>query len=83
MAEHAGSVQTLGREQGALNLRSVTGCRAQPRRQRPARSACWPLAAVAWTGDVCAVILIAIRAWRLVFNPDALHDEHAEDRVQE
>ena len=43
----------------------------------------WPLAAVAWAGDVCAVILIAIRAWRLVFNPDALHDEHPEDRVQE
>ena len=43
----------------------------------------WPLAAVAWAGDVCAVVLIAIRAWRLVFNPDALHDEHAEDRVQE
>ncbi len=43
----------------------------------------WPLAAVAWAGDVCAVILIAIRAWRLVFNPDALHDEPAEDRVQE
>ena len=43
----------------------------------------WPLAAVAWAGDVCAVILIAIRAWRLVFNPDALHDEPAEERVQE
>ncbi len=43
----------------------------------------WPLAAVAWAGDVCAVVLIAIRAWRLVFNPDALHDEHAEDRAQE
>ena len=43
----------------------------------------WPLAALAWAGDVCAVVLIAIRAWRLVFNPDALHDEPAEDRVQE
>ena len=43
----------------------------------------WPLAAVAWAGDVCAVVLIAIRAWRLVFNPDALHDEPAEDRGQE
>ena len=43
----------------------------------------WPLAAVAWAGDVCAVVLIAIRAWRLVFNPDALHDEPAEERVQE
>jgi len=36
----------------------------------------WPFYAVAWTGDACAVILIAIRTWRLVFNPAALHDEH-------
>ena len=43
----------------------------------------WPLFALAWAGDVCAVVLIAIRAWRLVFNPAALHDEHVEQRVQE
>ena len=43
----------------------------------------WPLAAVAWAGDACAVVLIAIRAWRLVFNPEALHDTRAESRVQE
>ena len=40
----------------------------------------WPLAAMAWTGDVCAVVLIAIRAWRLVFHPELLHDEHADGR---
>jgi TRAP-type C4-dicarboxylate transport system permease small subunit len=43
----------------------------------------WPLFAVAWAGDVCAVVLIAIRAWRLVFHPEFLHDEtraqHAEE----
>jgi len=43
----------------------------------------WPLFAVAWLGDVCAVVLIAVRAWRLVFSPELLHDEHAEQRVQE
>jgi TRAP-type transport system small permease protein len=43
----------------------------------------WPLFAVAWLGDVCAVILIAVRAWRLVFNPALLNDEHVEDKVQE
>ena len=42
----------------------------------------WPLAAIAWAGDVCAVVLIAIRAWRLVFHPDLLHDEHADGRTQ-
>ncbi|MDB5817172.1 MAG: TrapT family, DctQ subunit C4-dicarboxylate transport, partial [Rhizobacter sp.] len=41
----------------------------------------WPLFAVAWAGDVCAVVLIAIRAWRLVFHPEMLEDEHAEERV--
>ena len=43
----------------------------------------WPLFAVAWMGDVCAVVLIAFRAWRLVFHPELLHDEtpaqHAEE----
>ena len=43
----------------------------------------WPLAAVAWIGDVCAVVLIAIRTWRLIFQPELLHDEHPEERVQE
>src|SRR6476620_11943201 len=43
----------------------------------------WPFYAVAWIGDVCAVILIAIRTWRLVFKPEALHDEHFEDRKTE
>ena len=43
----------------------------------------WPLAALAWAGDACAVVLIAIRAWRLVFHPELLHDERTEARVQE
>jgi len=43
----------------------------------------WPFYAVAWIGDVCAVLLIAIRTWRLVFKPEALHDEHFEDRKTE
>ena len=32
----------------------------------------WPFYAVAWVGDVAAVFLIAIRTWRLAFNPQAL-----------
>ena len=31
----------------------------------------WPFYAVAWVGDVCAVVLIAIRTWRLIFQPEA------------
>jgi TRAP-type transport system small permease protein len=36
----------------------------------------WPFYAIAWAGDVSAVVLIAIRTWRLIFNPESLHDEH-------
>jgi TRAP-type C4-dicarboxylate transport system permease small subunit len=32
----------------------------------------WPFYAVAWLGDVSAVVLIAIRTWRLVFHPEQL-----------
>ena len=32
----------------------------------------WPLYAIAWLGDVSAVVLIAIRTWRLVFHPEEL-----------
>ena len=34
----------------------------------------WPFFAVAWLGDVSAVLLIAIRTYRLIFQPQALHD---------
>jgi hypothetical protein len=33
-------------------------------------------------GDVCAVLLIAIRTWRLVFQPEALID-HPETKSSE
>ncbi len=31
----------------------------------------WPFFAVAWAGDVSAVLLIAIRTWRLIFQPQS------------
>jgi TRAP-type C4-dicarboxylate transport system permease small subunit len=34
----------------------------------------WPFFAVAWIGDVSAVLLIAIRTWRLIFHPEEIHD---------
>ena len=34
----------------------------------------WPFFAVAWVGDVSAVLLIAIRTWRLTFHPEEMHD---------
>ena len=38
----------------------------------------WPFYAVAWAGDVSAVVLIAVRTWRLVFAPELLHDQGYE-----
>ena len=32
----------------------------------------WPFFAVAWAGDVSAVLLIAIRTYRLIFRPELL-----------
>ena len=32
----------------------------------------WPFFAVAWAGDVSAVVLIAIRTYRLIFHPDLI-----------
>jgi TRAP-type C4-dicarboxylate transport system permease small subunit len=43
----------------------------------------WPFYAVAWAGDVSAVILIAVRTWRLIVNPDSLHEEHAQEKANE
>lgn len=40
----------------------------------------WPMFAIAWAGDVCAVVLIALRTWRLIFSPELLEDE-AHDAV--
>lgn len=35
----------------------------------------WPFFAIAWIGDVCAVVLIGIRTWRLIFQPDLLSSQ--------
>lgn len=42
----------------------------------------WPLFAIAWLGDVSAVILIAIRTWRLIFQPQLI-EEHPEEHISE
>ena len=41
----------------------------------------WPFFAVAWIGDVSAVLLIAIRTYRLIFHPEDMergHPHHSE-----
>ncbi|MGI8525443.1 MAG: TRAP transporter small permease [Pseudolabrys sp.] len=38
----------------------------------------WPFFAVAWAGDVSAVLLIAVRTYRLIFQPDLI----AENKIK-
>jgi TRAP-type C4-dicarboxylate transport system permease small subunit len=39
----------------------------------------WPFFAVAWLGDAAAVLLIAVRTYRLIFQPDRVAEEpHAK-----
>ncbi|WP_216856530.1 TRAP transporter small permease [Acidisphaera sp. S103] len=42
----------------------------------------WPFALVAWLGDVSAVLLIAIRTWRLIFRPDSIQEAHTPRAVE-
>ena len=34
----------------------------------------WPFFLVSWIGDVSAVLLIAIRTWRLIAHPEQMHE---------
>jgi TRAP-type C4-dicarboxylate transport system permease small subunit len=43
----------------------------------------WPFFAVAWAGDVSAVLLIAIRTWRLIFHPEDLHASETQAKAVE
>ena len=37
----------------------------------------WPFFAIAWIGDVSAVLLIAIRTYRLIFHPEDIQEAKA------
>jgi TRAP-type C4-dicarboxylate transport system permease small subunit len=43
----------------------------------------WPFFALAWAGDVSAVLLIAIRTWRLIFHPEDLHPSETQTKAAE
>jgi TRAP-type C4-dicarboxylate transport system permease small subunit len=43
----------------------------------------WPWFLMAWLGDVSAVLLIAIRTYRLVFNPEAMARDQQEIKTVE
>jgi TRAP-type C4-dicarboxylate transport system permease small subunit len=42
----------------------------------------WPFFAVAWAGDVSAVILIAVRTYRLIFHPEKLSPDPVAKAVE-
>lgn len=42
----------------------------------------WPFAAVAWLGDVSAVLLIAVRTYRLIFHPEQIAEPETLKAVE-
>jgi TRAP-type C4-dicarboxylate transport system permease small subunit len=38
----------------------------------------WPFFLMAWLGDAAAVVLIAVRTWRLIFNPAVIERDKQE-----
>ncbi|MDX2203700.1 MAG: TRAP transporter small permease [Hyphomicrobiaceae bacterium] len=40
----------------------------------------WPFFLVAWLGDVSAVLLIAVRTYRLIFHPEAMAEAAPDSR---
>jgi TRAP-type C4-dicarboxylate transport system permease small subunit len=42
----------------------------------------WPFFAIAWAGDVSAVLLIAIRTWRLIFRPELMVDKAIQKEIK-
>jgi len=42
----------------------------------------WPFFLVAWLGDVSAVLLIAIRTYRLIFHPDYMVDPVVQKEIK-
>jgi hypothetical protein len=42
----------------------------------------WPFFAIAWIGDVSAVLLIAIRTWRLIFRPELIEGAPAQNEIK-
>ena len=53
-------------------LDKVLGTRADHVETYDLRLPQWPFFAVAWLGDASAVLLIAVRTFRLIFRPEAL-----------
>jgi TRAP-type C4-dicarboxylate transport system permease small subunit len=43
----------------------------------------WPAFAIAWLGDAAAVLLIAVRTWRLIFRPEDMARAAAVTRAVE
>jgi len=42
----------------------------------------WPFFLIAWLGDVSAVLLIAIRTYRLIFHPDYMLDPTVQKEIK-
>ncbi len=54
----------------------VVGTRADHVLTFDLRLPVWPFFLVAWIGDVSAVLLIAVRTYRLIFHPELLGGQY-------
>jgi TRAP-type C4-dicarboxylate transport system permease small subunit len=60
----------------------VTATRAQHVLTYDLHLPTWPFFLVAWLGDVSAVVLIAVRSFRLVFTPQRVNEERSTAPVE-
>jgi TRAP-type C4-dicarboxylate transport system permease small subunit len=60
----------------------VTATRAQNVLTYDLHLPTWPFFLVAWLGDVSAVILIAVRTFRLIFTPSRVNEDHVLEPVE-
>lgn len=68
--------------QTAMLLDKVVTTRAQNVLTYDLQLPTWPFFLVAWLGDVSAVILIAVRTFRLVMSPERVNEAHSLEPVE-
>ena len=64
----------VGHLRGGLGIATVAACGGFAAICGSSVATAATFSAVAWAGDVSAVLLIAIRTYRLIFHPEEMHD---------
>ena len=64
----------VGHWKGGLGIATIAACGGFAAISGSSVATAATFSAVAWAGDVSAVLLIAIRTYRLIFHPQDIHD---------